>query len=423
MTTGLLASSLGRGRSRTRTAATSGQGAPLLPALDVMFCALRHAAADLACKAGKLGSEDWDALARLAIDLHRVGPRVWQPLKTAAPHLVPSPVADRFETDARRAHIQALVSMAETARVVRGLNRIGIEPCLLKGWALEQDLFGEIGRRVTRDLDLMVTGRELPDAAAALQEMGYSCALTEAFRERQALDSFTRFAHHIVFFRPKCETMIELHVRPFRNQHLLPLSTLETEPRETTAPGGAAHFRVPTWRWNFVYLALHGYVHRWERAKWLVDIPPVLDLLSGADWQWIHQLARRLAIERALGIALVLSRDFLEAEIPEPAKPLLESADGSYRAAACRRELVATEPYSDRPTLRRWLESHAVHMSASPRLAVIGASIETLIVRESDVLPSRLANRHRSLQYLFAALHIPRRLGRRVWRRILGHGV
>jgi Uncharacterised nucleotidyltransferase len=424
MTAGLLTPPTARVRLKAWTAAAWGQGTQVSPVLDVMFSALRDPVpeADLALKAGQLSNDDWQSLAGLAIDLHRVGPRVWRALGNAALDGMPSDVAVRFETDARQANIRALTSKAETARVVRTLNQVGIEPCLLKGWALEEDLSGAIGQRVMHDLDLMIKGHELPAAAEVLQKLGYRCALTRAYSAPHALESFTRFAHHIIFFRPASETLIELHVRPFRNEHLLPLATLRTEPRVMKVSGSTVAYRVPTLAWNFVYLALHGYVHRWERAKWLVDFPPLLRRLSGSDWQWIHQQAKNLAIERTLGIALALSRDFLEADIPGPARPLLDKADGSFPASACRRELLATEPYSDRPTLRRWLESHVVNLSASPRFSVIGASFRTLIVRESDVLSSDLASRFRFLHYLYAVLHIPQRIGQRVLRRILRHG-
>lgn len=391
------------------------------PVMDVLFCALREPLArrDLASKAGALGAADWSALADLAIDLHRVGPRLWRALESAAREAVPADVAARLSAEARRAALHALAAKAETARAAAALNRAGVEPTLLKGWALEADLFGEIGRRVTRDLDLLVRAEELPAAVATLRDAGYACALTGKFGSSQYLASFMRFSHHVVFVRPQSRIMIELHARPFRNEHLLPADTLESEPRILKTVDGAAQYRVPTPRWNFVYLALHGFRHRWERAKWLVDLPPLLHRLSPADWRWVETQAERLAVAPALGIALVLARDFLGAEIPGRARALLDRAERSYLTGACRRELLASEPYADRPTLVRWLESHAISFGASPRLAVVGASVRSLVVRESDVLPSRLANRFRALHYFSAVARIPQRVGQRVVRRVL----
>jgi len=386
--------------------------------MEVLFCALCEPVpqADLASKASRLGDTDWLLLADLAIDLHRVGPRVWRALESAARQAVPADVAARLEAEARRAALHALAAKGETARVAGALNRAGIKPTLLKGWALEEDLFGEIGQRVTRDLDLLVRAEELPVAAEILRNAGYSCDLTEKNRSRQYLSSFTRFSHQIVFFRPQSQILIELHVRPFRNEYLFPANTLETERRILKTTDGEVQFQVPTSRWNFVYLALHGFNHRWERAKWLVDIPPLLRRLSISDWRWVGEQAERFAIERALGVALVLLRDSLLVEIPAPAQALLYRAESSYLTGACRRELLATEPYTGRPTLARWLESHAINVGASPRLAVVGASARSLIVREADVLPSELASRFPALHYLSAFRHIPHRVGQRLLR-------
>ena len=389
----------------------------LPPVLDALFCALRDPvpSGELGGKSRGLGAADWQLLADLAIDHHRVGPRVWHALADLKDGAVPPAVAERFAAEARQASVQALVSKAETGRILQAFNRIDIEPCLLKGWALEEELSGRIGRRVTRDIDLLIESEALPAAAEVLQELGYRSPSTEAFGTGEGLEPFLRFAHHVVFLRPTSRTMVELHLRPFRNPHVYGSADLETDRRVCDIGDAEVRYRAPTPASNFVYLALHGYSHRWKRAKWLIDMPPLLKRLSQADWRQVDERARERALERTLGIALVLSRDLLEVEVPEAARALLARADGSYLSAACCRELLAMEP--DRPTLRRWLDSHVVNLSSSPRLPVIGASIQTLIVRESDVLPSRLAGRFQWLHYLSAVSNIPKRLGHRMFRR------
>jgi hypothetical protein len=386
----------------------------LPPSLNVLFCALQDPVPSdqLVEKAGQLSGSEWQRLADFAIHRHRVGPRVWKALKELENSIVPADVAERLEAEARQATISALVSKAETARVVTALNQINIEPCLLKGWALEEDLSGHPGQRVIRDIDVMIEPEGLRAATRVLQDLGYSSPSTEVFGSSDAMDSFLNFAHHIVFFRPQSQTMVELHLRPFRNRHLYSWENLETELRTPRICDALARYRVPTVSSNFVYLALHGYSHRWKRAKWLLDIPPLLKRLSHADWQRVHRQARDLSISRALGISLLLSRDVLKADVPEVAQALVARADRSYTYAACRRELLVTEP--DHWTLRRWLDSHIINLSASPRLAVVGAALETLIVRESDVLPSTLARRFQVLHYVSALSNIPKRLGHRV---------
>jgi hypothetical protein len=194
----------------------------LPPSLDVLFCALQDPVplAQLVEKARELSGSEWQRLAVLAIHHHRVGPRVWKALKELENSIVPADVAERLATEAQQATIGALVSKAETARVITALNQMKIEPCLLKGWALEEDLSGEPGQRVVRDIDVMIKYDELTAATQVLQELGYSSPSTEVLGSLDALNSFLRFAHHIVFFRPQSQTMVELHLRPFRNRHL-----------------------------------------------------------------------------------------------------------------------------------------------------------------------------------------------------------
>ena len=61
--------------------------------------------------------------------------------------------------------------MVEVARI---LNLIGIEPMVLKGGThLFDDLFGDLGFRMLRDLDLLIPETRLMDAVGVLLEHGY----------------------------------------------------------------------------------------------------------------------------------------------------------------------------------------------------------------------------------------------------------
>jgi hypothetical protein len=394
-------------------------GTPLTPVQDVLFCALRQPTptAELAAKAGKLSDDDWRRLADFAIERHGVGARVWGNLKLIENETIPAEVIARFEAGTRSAAIHALASKAETGRVVAALNQAGIEPCLLKGWVLEDDLSGDFRRRETRDLDLLIEEEALNEALEVLIQLDYVCSHQEICEVNGAIESFLSFSHHVVFFRYYSQMMLELHIRPLRNKYLLPLDTLETETRDFKIADRSVRLRVPTIRWNFVYLALHGYCHRWQHAKWLVDMPRVVRRLSDSDWQWVHDIAKTLAIERSLGVALVLSRDLLHEKIPDQAQLLLAKAEGSYLASACCQELLDME--SNGPTLRRWFGGQVVTFSASPRLAVVWATLRTLIVRESDVVTSRAAQKFGFLHYVSALGHMPFRIGRRLFRRFV----
>ena len=70
---------------------------------------------------------------------------------------------------------------AELAAAAAGLNRIGVEPVLLKGAIrLADGLYRDPGWRFMRDLDLLVPRAEAPAAAAQLRAQGYVVAADAA---------------------------------------------------------------------------------------------------------------------------------------------------------------------------------------------------------------------------------------------------
>ena len=382
------------------------------PEIDALFCALRQPprAEELTSKLEALSEVEWRSLASQAIDLHRVGPRFWHTAKSIVSQAAPTDAVQRFKQDARQSAVRALTLKTESAKVIAAFNRIGVEPCVLKGWPLAEEVGQSIGHRVMRDIDLLIDGADMVRAFDRLQELGYHCQLDRAFMSRPGLDNYLRFSHHIVFVKPDSDLMVELHARPLRNPHLLPVEELQTK-RITLALGhDTLRYRVPEKPNNFVYLALHGYSHAWARAKWLLDIAPLIAVLSPADWRNVQEQSCRLGVERTVGVALVLAQDILHLPIPEPARTLALKARNTHAAAACQRYLLATDGSASGATLRRWLEFHLVSFSTSARWPVVVRSIESLVVRERDILASDLAHRFPLLQYANAVLHLPWRI-------------
>ena len=77
-------------------------------AVGVLFCALCDPLSreELASRVSTLDHSEWEALTKLAIERHRVGPRVWAALKAAALDVVPPDIAKLSrQTPERRAYV------------------------------------------------------------------------------------------------------------------------------------------------------------------------------------------------------------------------------------------------------------------------------------------------------------------------------
>jgi len=387
------------------------------PPLRIMFTCLKTPVPreQLQKLADNLQTPGWDEVARLAIDRHRVGPRVWSHLKAATGAAMPPGPKARFDADARQTAQRAMALMAQTARVIGALNQVSIEPVLLKGWSLEEDLFGSIARRVMSDIDLMVPSADLPNAATALRRLGYRCEKENLFASKNRLDFYLRFEGDVTFHLDRPAIKLELHARPFQNAQLLPTGTLQLKPKTITMSGSTARYQSLDDPSCFLYLALHGYSHRWERAKWLCDIPPLLQRMTNLDWQTILIQAKALKVEGAAGTALVLANKFLETPIPPIAQPLLEKAEGRIGTNIAMRHIVSADMQKQRLPLRNWLEAHAVYFGASRRPRAILQAIKMRLVIPSDIANSGLPDRLLFLHYPLSLLKWPWRIARHLF--------
>jgi hypothetical protein len=352
-----------------------------------------------------LGPSGCRTLVALAIERHLVGPLLWTALKEIDLDLVPNDVQGRLQAEARRATLHAVAAKAETMRIALALNEQGIEPVLLKGWALEQELSRDIGQRTTLDLDIMIGRHELAAAANLLQGTGYVCEQQNILGSRERLDFFFRFAHHLRFTR--AYTVIELHIRPLVNPRLLPLEFVSTELRTITLNGVEVRYRVLSAASLLLYLALHGFGHGWVMAKWLTDFPPLVAKLSDIDWVQVSARAKDLSVEKAVGVALSLSRDLLHMPIPEAAAPLLERAEDAYVTALSYRHLTGAVGLHGRRSPWRWVEDQLLMLSISGNYLTAASQLRMGLVRPSDVVDARMPDKLLPLQYVLCPIKWP----------------
>lgn len=366
----------------------------------------------------RFGAAEWHRFADLAIVRHRIGPLVYAALRAVGWDAVPVPIGARFAAEARRAAHHALSLKAETARLVAALNERGIEPVLLKGWALEEGLGHPLGRRVARDLDLMVAPAELRASCETAAALGYSLVTAPLPESDNALAAFLIGNKEFELGSADTDVRIELPVRPFASARLLPRHLLRTEQRVLRIGETLARFRVLTRTSCFLYLALHGYLHCWTRGKWLADMPRLIRDLTPEEWLRISARARELGIERAVGTALVLCRDLLGVSPPPAAEPLAAAAERARVTAICRRRVTAEQDPLERPGIRAGLEIDYVCLAASRHWRTLAEALIVRLVQANDSAAWRLVGLPRSLYLTLAVLYLGRRAGRRLLRDI-----
>jgi putative nucleotidyltransferase-like protein len=245
--------------------------------------------------------------------------------------------------------------LAELERVLGALRGAGIPVILLKGAAIARGLFGDIGLRPMRDLDLLVPVEVRTDGLGVLRSLGYHLFANAPadLRARGRRDGFVsspsaglstevttrlyeRYHFHYYLEREGQTFPVELHwhiVHPGRGG---PIEDFWHEARPIRVGDvDALCFRPEH---LLLHLALHLTAddYRELRLARLVDLHVAVST-QRIDWAWLDRMARRQRAVRALGVALGLAQYVLGTRVPASDAGSLGLVDAALVALLRRR--------------------------------------------------------------------------------------
>lgn len=275
---------------------------------------------------------DWDTVLADAVQ-HRVTPMVASALR-----LVPGVPEDIAARTATRARSDALLAMAQTAELFRigdALTAAGVDWITIKGPALAQLAYGNVGSKVSHDLDLLIAPSARVAAFAALRDLGYASVDGQDQAPPGSLDHVLKDSG---WWHPERKVAIELHTRLFINRALVPDLGLNS-PREMVAFGPDRALPTLARPEALVYLAVHGASTNWHRIKWIADFAALTRCSSDAQLAAARSCADAVGAGDIYDSALALSATlFGDSAIPPPVS---RSRQTQRLAAAGLRDLTA----------------------------------------------------------------------------------
>ena len=158
-----------------------------------------------------IGAElDWTEYIRL-VDRHRIPAISWAALKRVPALEIPEPAKQELQKRSDACRMQAIRHSLILAEVLKGFNRAEIPVMVLKGPLLSLELYGDVGLRQARDLDLAVTLEDLSKTQACLESMGWRLDSTWFPLSPRQWESFLRYDHHLSFVHSNGVSLLELH--------------------------------------------------------------------------------------------------------------------------------------------------------------------------------------------------------------------
>ena len=359
----------------------------------------RNAAIEEATRSGL----DWERFVRVATRQRVIG-LVHDGLMRA--HVtVPESIAKAIGNAARLQTQTNLQFAGELIRLHRAFEKQGLPVTYFKGIPTAIDIYGDIGIRHTKDLDLLVSPEQIADASAVLEATGYNRFSPPTSVEGARLRTLIQTGKDFVFVHKDNPTLeVELHWRLFNNKEFVETLPRHAEFKQYPSLDGIT-LRTFVGDVLFTYLCAHGAVFAWARLKWLADIGALL-AKDPTQTERLYRVASALGAGRAAAQAILLCKHLLGTDLSENLVSELEGDTAVRRLFGLAMTAMTsggaeTEPYDLKDGLRP--------MTLSPWL--LGRSRRFLLgeinshwIGWNDVIDVPLPG---GLQFLYPVLRVP----------------
>lgn len=252
---------------------------------------------------------NWDEYLRL-IDRHRTTASSWAALKRTSSVHVPEQVRQELQRRSDFCRWQAMLQLQQLAGVLKPLNQSGIPVMPLKGPLLSFVLYGDIGLRQSKDLDILVPQWEIRRAQECLQDLGWRLGAEYFPLSPRQWEATFRHEWHVGYVHPQQGGALELHWRLSSRPR-----TEQYWTRSRTSELSGLSYRTMCDSDLAIYLSGHGGVHEWFRAKWLGDLAR-LHCNGQVEWTDVLKQASTMSQERPVLLAVQLLGECYDLAFP-----------------------------------------------------------------------------------------------------------
>ncbi|MDD2800225.1 MAG: nucleotidyltransferase family protein [Methylococcales bacterium] len=181
----------------------------------------------------------------------------------------------------------------------------------LKGIPLAKKLYGDIVKRYSKDIDLIIPAYQINKANKKIMTLGYECNVYDQLSKNQQ-HLYLQSNKDVIYTR-KTGIPLELHVRPC--QYSTALSKNYTRQLfNSSSLEDKSNYEI-------IYLCWHGTQTFYHRLKWLLDIVLYIEYLKANDQLNIDSLvllANELNSMRSLTVSWILANTLYETPVPAP---------------------------------------------------------------------------------------------------------
>jgi hypothetical protein len=230
--------------------------------------------------------------------------------------VAPNFITSRIEEDASTIARQNLAFAAESFRLQRRLSAAGLTFLFVKGTTLDILAYGSLGLKRARDIDLVITPKDVEEACTLLGDAGYVRTVPGPEVTEDQFPVWLKLCKETSWTHARSGIVLELHNGLVDNPALLP-SIGARSPRQWVEVG--AGIRLPTLQKDelFAYLCVHGATHAWSRLKWIADVSALLSHDPLGERERLYRRSLELGVGRCSAQALLLCQRLFGLQLPD----------------------------------------------------------------------------------------------------------
>ncbi|MFC1617211.1 nucleotidyltransferase family protein [Candidatus Margulisiibacteriota bacterium] len=240
---------------------------------------------------------------------HRIVIPIYEILKQVPSNNILNEILSQLKPIYRNNKIAALSITTATINVIKNLQQNNLVVIPLKGQFLSHYLFGEIAKRSSGDIDLLIKFKDLPKADNILKSLDYL-----PYYETSSLVGSKRKmlknTHKDIFYQKKNNFPIELHWSFFPGitipnifKDVVPETILNTQITRLSDIN------------SFLYLCLHGSKHQYEKLNWLHDVAAFIHNKK-INLYLLYNKSVLCGLDRSVLQTYVLLQNIYDIEIP-----------------------------------------------------------------------------------------------------------
>lgn len=261
--------------------------------------------------AEKFDAQQFHAL----VTRHKVAPSVFLAKHTLLDEL-PAQVTDQLKQQANRIVRRMLFVSREMVEIEKQFRNKGVSVLFLKGPALAMQLFGDVGKRYSVDIDILVAKNDLDEVGYLLKSLNYQAVKSEEGKNFIVKKLFRYAKKDRTYKKDGSGIPIEVHYRLFPN------STYDKQEKQLMHSHighvllAGEKIQVLDLPLHFLFLAAHGSVHQWFQLFWLRDIAEIIHTGKISDWNALMVMANEMGLQRPVVLAVHLSHLVFGTSIP-----------------------------------------------------------------------------------------------------------